>query len=156
MAAADVVASTSAATSVVPPSVSLLVVRAACVLWLGLLCVGVAVVCGSGTAVMAAVLVRRVVGVVVATLPAVDSWSRLDGVVGCGATDDTEAVGAGAVRDGVVAAATLVGDAEALALATALRSEDEVAAVGGVARAVVVGVAVTAGVEAPTVLSSVT
>lgn len=53
---------------------------------------------------------------------------------------------------GVVATADWVGDGE-VAL---LRTEGEVAAAGGVAREVVVAVVVTAGVEAPTVSSSVT
>lgn len=75
-AAANVVtsASTTAATSVVPPSVPFLVVSTARVLWLGLLCFGVAVVCSSGAAVTSrmAVLVQREVGSAVVSLRAVD------------------------------------------------------------------------------------
>lgn len=160
-AAADVVA---AAGCVVALSASFLVVSTDWVLWVGLLCVGVELVCSSGAAVTssAAVLVRRVVGFVVASLPAVDSWRMLDDVVGCGATDDcgaqSEGVDGGLANSGVVvvAAAAVVGDGEAAVLATLLRTEGEVTAAGGVAGAIVVGVAVTAGVEVPTVSSSVT
>lgn len=163
MAAADVVA---AAGCVVALSASFLVVSTDWVLWVGLLCVGVELVCSSGVAVTSstAVLVRRVVDSVVVSLPAVDSWRMLDGVVGCGATDDcgaqSEAVDGGLVNSGVVvvaaAAAAVVGDGEAAVLATLLRTEGEVTAAGGVAGAIVVGVAVTAGVEVPTVSFSVT
>lgn len=160
-AAADVVTAATTAGCVVLLSISLLVVSTGRVLKLGRVCVEVDLVCSSGTAVTsrAAVLVRRVVGFLVVPLPPVDSWRRLDGVVGCGAMDDCgaelEAVGGELVCSGVVAAA-LVGDGEAAVLATLLKTEGEVAAAGGVARAVVVRAAVTAGVEAPTVSSSVT
>lgn len=123
----------------------------------------------------APVLVRRVVGFVVASVPAVDSWRRLDGVVGCVTTDDrgaqSEAVEGGAVEGGAVCSVVVVvvvvasvGDGEAAVLAALLRTEGEVAAGGGVAGVVVVwaavgaavGAAVLAEVEAPTVSSSVT
>lgn len=161
-AAADVI---TADGSVVPLSASFLVVSTACVVWLGLLCAKLEVVCSLGTVVTsrAPVLVRRVVGFVVASVPAVDSWRRLDGVVGCVATDDrgaqSEAVEGGAVCSAVVVVVVVVasvGDGEAAVLAVLLRIEGEVAAGGGVAGAVVVGAAVLAGVEAPTVSSSVT
>lgn len=164
-AAADVVtADTTATGCVVPLSVSFLVVSTGWVRQLGLLCMGVEVVSSSWTAVtsIAAVLVRRVASFVVASLPAVESWRWLDGVVGCGATDDCgaqlEGVEGGFVCSSVVAAAAvaLVGDDKAAVLGALLRTEGEVAAAGGVTGAVVVGVAPTAGVEAPTVSSSVT
>lgn len=162
-AAAGVVpTATTAAGCVVPLSASFLVVGTVSVLSLGLLCMGVVVVCSSGSVVTSreAVLVRRVVVFLVVSFPAVGSWRWLDGVVGCGAEDDCgarlEAVGEELVCSGVVAAAALVGDGVAAVLAAVPRTEGEVAAGGGVAGAVVVRVVVTAGVEASTVSSSVT
>lgn len=151
--------------SVVPLSLCLTVVGPAWVLRPGLLGVKGEVVCGLGTVVTsrAPALVWRVVGSVVAAVPAVDSWRRLDGVVGGTVAADERGAQPEAVEGRVVCSAGVgaalvasVGECAAAVLPTLLRSQGVVAAGGGVARVVVVGAVVLAAVEARTVSSSVT